>query len=383
LLGTAVILGSAAAGADDRDAAAQEIFRAGSAAYERGEFRAAALAFEAAHREAPHAAALYNAGIAWEAAKENGRAADAYEAALGLGGLEAGQDRDARAHLAALERMLARVEVRAPSGALVSLAHAEGRAAPVAVHVQAGAHEVRVTLVDGRALSRGVRVAAAERAVVTIEAPPAIDAPALLPRVAQRPGVPAPAPAPPDEGSLPLRPIGWAALGGGVLIGGAAVALGVAALDQRDAYNASGHRDADARDAAAGLRTWTNVAWVGAGVLALSGVVLLLAAPSGEPVKTSVAGGRVRIVAAGDASGPDRRSRRAVVGEGLPQNGPSRRETTRTPTATDSREAPGRDTSRAAAQVHSHPARRPEGSPLPPEPAGQGAAEIPGRPERE
>ena len=292
LLGSVVILGSAPAAADDRHAAAQEIFRAGSAAYERGEFRAAALAFEAAHREAPHAAALYNAGIAWEAVRENGRAADAYEAALGLGGLEAGQERDARAHLTALERVLARVEVSAPSGALVSLAHAERRAVPAAVHVEAGAHEVRVSLVDGRALSRAVRVAAAERAVVAFEAP-AASAP-LVPRAARIPSAPPPALPPPDDGSLPLRPIGWAALGGGVLIGGAAVALGVAALDQRDAYDASGHRDADARDAAAGLRTWTNVAWVGAGVLALGGVVLLLAAPSGEPVKTSFAGRPLR-----------------------------------------------------------------------------------------
>jgi hypothetical protein len=281
LLASVVVLGSAPASADDRDAAAQEIFRAGSAAYERGELRAAALAFEAAHREAPHAAALYNAGIAWEAARENGRAADAYEAGLGLGGLEAGQERDARAHLAALEQVLARVEVRAPSGALVSLAHAERRAAPVAVHVQAGAHEVRVSLVDGRVRSRAVRVVAGERAVVAIEAPSASGPPALIPSAAT-PSAPPPAPAPPDEASLPLRPIGWAALGGGLLLGGAAVALGVAALDQRDAYDASGHRDADARDAAAGLRTWTNVAWVGAGVLALSGVVLLLAAPSGS-----------------------------------------------------------------------------------------------------
>jgi hypothetical protein len=56
-----------------QEAEAASLFRAGTAAYERGAFRAAAVAFEDAHRRAPRAATMYNVGLAWQAAGELGR----------------------------------------------------------------------------------------------------------------------------------------------------------------------------------------------------------------------------------------------------------------------------------------------------------------------
>ena len=64
LLATAARPVAAQSATNDREAS--EFFRAGEAAYGRADFAAAARAFEEAHRRAPHAATLYNAGLAWE-----------------------------------------------------------------------------------------------------------------------------------------------------------------------------------------------------------------------------------------------------------------------------------------------------------------------------
>src|SRR4051812_18908720 len=63
-----VVLG--AARADDNAATAAELFRTASAAFARGEYRAAAIGFEEANRRASYAATLYNAALAWSAAGE-------------------------------------------------------------------------------------------------------------------------------------------------------------------------------------------------------------------------------------------------------------------------------------------------------------------------
>ncbi len=139
-LGFCVVLGSLGATRPARadEASAAETFRAGAAAYARGEYRAAALAFEAAFHEQPHAAALYNAGRSWAAAGAQSRAADAYAAALQASGLDSAQEADSRARLEELEAALGTVQVTAPAGALVSLEHVERAPAPVLVHVTPG-----------------------------------------------------------------------------------------------------------------------------------------------------------------------------------------------------------------------------------------------------
>lgn len=48
--------------------------------------------------------------------------------------------------------------------------------------------------------------------------------------------------------------VGWSALGGGALASGAAIFLGVSALDARDTFDASNHVDRAAHDRAAALR---------------------------------------------------------------------------------------------------------------------------------
>lgn len=252
------------------DRQASEFFRAGEASYARGDFPAAARSFEEAHRRAPHAATLYNAGLAWELAKQPPRAADDYEAALKLGGLSASQAADATTRLGALERGLGHINVLAPRGGTISVAHLDQAPIPLVVHVAPGEHEVRIHRRSGPDETSRVAVAVGRSSDVTFsEEPPS--PPTVTAIAAGATDAPAGPPAPRHR-----RAWGWAALGTSVGLGGVAIYLGVQALSARDTYNASDYTDLDAYDRAASLRTWTNVFWVGAGLAAATGVVLLL-----------------------------------------------------------------------------------------------------------
>src|ERR1700691_3944493 len=89
---------------DDDQAIAGQLFQAGLAAYERGDFKAAARAFTEANGRAPRGATLFNAGLAWEAAGERTRAADAYGAAIATRELPLTDAGTAARQLEALER---------------------------------------------------------------------------------------------------------------------------------------------------------------------------------------------------------------------------------------------------------------------------------------
>jgi tetratricopeptide (TPR) repeat protein len=257
---------SAPARADVSGAA--ESFRAGT-----DDFAGAARAFEEANRLAPHGAALYNAGRAWEAAGEPARAADAYDAALRSGSLGGQQETGARARLAALRSTIGRLEIAGPAGSKVSVAHIQRAPGPLAVHVAPGDHTVRVELLDGRTLTRSLSVAAGSTAVLAVEAAEA--SARATPGAPPAAGQPK-APAPPRS----IRPVlGWVALGGAVASSGAAIALGVLTLDAKKTFENAGGRDADQHDRAVALRTGTNVAWIGAATLAVTGIVLLVTAP--------------------------------------------------------------------------------------------------------
>lgn len=251
---------------------AAETFRAGTAAYERGDFETAARSFEVSHRLAPHPFALYNAGLAWQAATKLERAADALAAALGLGGLTEGQRLDAQARLADLRGSLGWVEIEAPADALVSIGHAERVAAPARVHLPAGDHNLEVRWGDGRTETRRVTVQIGKASAVVLAPRRVEPAPAAVPVVGPEQGPPPAS----GSGNVGLVVGGWITLGVGVAAGAAAIGMGTAALKARDDFEASANTDAGAHDRAATLRTATNVAWAGAGVLALGGVLMLV-----------------------------------------------------------------------------------------------------------
>ncbi len=268
LLMAAAARRAAAQGAPS-DRQASEFFRAGEAAYGRGDFPAAARAFEEAHRRAPHAATLYNAGLAWELAGDAPRAADDYDAALKVGGLDLRQSADAGARLAALEKSLGRVAIVAPAGNAVTVAHVEREAIPVLVHVRPGKYDVTLFRPGGRTDVVPINATAGARTEVAFDAD-----------LAPLPATPAadlgaPAGIDRERGNA----WAWVAAATGVAVGGAAIYLGIEALRARDSYDQSGHTDRSAYDRASNLRTWTNVLWIGAGVAAVASLTLFLTAP--------------------------------------------------------------------------------------------------------
>jgi hypothetical protein len=251
--------------ADDDTATAAQFFRAGSAAFARGENRAAALAFEEAYRRVPRGAALFNAGLAWDAAGEPARAADAFAVAMQRGDLDAAAADTARRRLASVRQSLGWIEVSAPRGVLVSVAHAVRVPAPAIVHVRPGTHEVAAHYPSGRAQARTVTVAAGGAATAAFAPEPA--PPPRSPTLAAS----APTPEPPHM----ARAWGWAALGAAVASAAVASVLGVRALSARDEFSQSGYTSRDAHDRAATLRLWTNIGWAGALVLGGTGAAVL------------------------------------------------------------------------------------------------------------
>ncbi|HEY0706687.1 MAG TPA: tetratricopeptide repeat protein [Polyangia bacterium] len=270
------------------DSQASEFFRAGEAAYVRGDFPAAARAFEEAHRRAPHAATLYNAGLAWQWANQSARAADDYEAALRMDGLNPQQKRDASERLAALEKRLGHIRVLAsPRAGVVSVGHVERAPAPLTVHALPGRHEVRLIRPGGEIELTAVTVIEGATEEVTFTAP-------SLPATSVVAGASAEGPA-----MSSARPWAWIALGTSVAaLGSGAIYTGVAALDARDKYNASARTDLGAYDRATTLRTLTNVLWAGTALVAATGAFFMFsssgtdasAGPSGR-VSTMLAVG--------------------------------------------------------------------------------------------
>lgn len=271
--------GPAARAQESQDAAtvAAQFFRAGRAAYDRGEYRAAALAFNEAYRRVPKAAAIYDAGRAWEAAGENERAADSF--ARALDGELADSDRDyARAHLASLAAPLGVVVVHAPRGASISVRGIDRGTVPAAIYLAPGPQDIHVIRSDGSDVSRRVTVT---RAGAKLD----VSFPDVEPK---KQIIVQPAPVP-QKKPFPLG--GWISIG-------AAAALGVGGAitysefsGARSTFEASGQSDAAAHDDAQKWRTWTYALWGGAIAFgALGGVLLITNAASSHSQATAALG---------------------------------------------------------------------------------------------
>jgi hypothetical protein len=143
---------------------------------------------------------------------------------------------------------------------------------PARVHVPPGDHAVEAVRADGETERQQVTVRAAETRVVRLAPAKPVEAP---------PPPAAPPPSPP--GPATMRVGGWATLGVGVAFAGAAIGLGVATLSTRSNYVNNHPSDVALHDRAVTLRALTDVAWGVAAATALTGVVLVVAAPRGKP----------------------------------------------------------------------------------------------------
>lgn len=258
---------------------ARQRFREAGEAYKEGRYAAAASLFEAADRLAPHPSTRYNAATAWEEAGEAARAATGYTAALASETLDESRRKIAEERLAGLEQGLGRIRVERPLGAFVTVDHVQRVPVPTTFYLLPGSYELSVDY-QGATSVTPLTVAAGGQQEVKLDfpEPEAPTTPALPPEVMQ----PVPPPLPPADTGLSQKTWGWVGLGAGAVLGGAAIVFGLRALAAKDRFEASGNMNADARGEASDLRLATNVLWGGATLAGVTGLVLVLTAPTVE-----------------------------------------------------------------------------------------------------
>ncbi len=259
---------------------AQQRFREAIEAYREKRYSAAASLFEAADRLTPHVSTRFNAATAWEDAGETARAATGYEAVLAMDSLDEARRETARERLDALRQSLARVRIRQPLGALVTVDHIQRAPVPTVFYLRPGQYEVQVEY-RGSTSTNSADLGAGEDRDLELDLPLAALPQEALPPAVVLPPPPEPLP-PPIDDSDPQKTWGWVGVGASVALGGAAIIFGVRALSARDRFNASNHTDSSAHNDASDLRLTTNVLWGGAAATGAAGLILLLTAPSIE-----------------------------------------------------------------------------------------------------
>ncbi len=255
---------------------ARAAYDAGAKAYSERRFSDAARLFEEAASLVPNSVALYTAAMAWEKAGESARSADDFWRAIALGGLSSQEAVKARDRLMFLESALGAVRVAGPANARVHLDDLDrGAGVPVTLHGWAGEH----TLVALAGNSEGHPTV--DRRVVWLEAGRTLEVDLSVTSRSEPSAVVSP-------DSVRLSPSSKATGSGssvlptlGIALTGAAAAAELAAALLWSAAVGAGHRYSEnptqtAYDRANQLESWTNVALVGGGVLAVSGVACLV-----------------------------------------------------------------------------------------------------------
>jgi tetratricopeptide (TPR) repeat protein len=282
---TLLLAAGAAAQSPDQKTLARERFGEASAAHARGEYVEAARLFEEAHRLAPAAGAKFNAGIAWDQAGDLPRAADAYETALEMGGLDEQDAKQAESRLSALKQQLGSLRIEEPPGAVVSVAQLERASVPARAHVRPGSYQLRAEI-GAHTTTMRVSIGAGEVKTIRFDKPGSGGEVETTRPSTKRPTDDGPISTGPDDRRPPRssaqKTWGWIALGAGVVLAGTAVFLGTRTLSARDDYEDHGGTSQSKYDKAVALRTWTNVAAGGAVVTGGLGTVLLLTAPAVE-----------------------------------------------------------------------------------------------------
>jgi hypothetical protein len=281
------------AAAEGDTARAARLFRAASDAYARHDFREAALQFESAYRTAPRGAAIYNAGLAWEAAGDFARAANDYTTLLSDGTAVAEQRTDAASRLRTLQARVAHLVVRGPADAHASIDDGADESLPVGVYLAPGHHRLDVTYASGATESVAIDAVLGAERVVELKEPSGLSN--------RGEGVPL-APGGPAPDTTVRRTFAWVSLAGAVAASGVAVAFyaeGVSALHQFE----TGHdTDRNLHDQAVNDRTLAQVFAGAAGALAVTGVVLYftssppLPQPAATVLRIGPTGAALRIV---------------------------------------------------------------------------------------
>lgn len=262
---------------------ASELFRAGRAAFDVGDFGASARAFEAAYVAEPSSATAYNAALAWERANDSARAVDALERALrgDVDVLDATLRAEADAMLTRLHPTIGYLTVEGPTGTTLDVSFHRARVAPTRLPLRPGRHLVRWRTRDGRTEERVVEIGREEvRLDLSASEPPAITpptshgSPEASPNTAPN-TAPNTSPATIDVSTrTPNVTPGIALVVTACALAVGVAGLGVATLRARDEYVEGGRLDEGEYDRARSLRTATNVGIATAAVVGLVGLTL-------------------------------------------------------------------------------------------------------------
>jgi hypothetical protein len=156
--------------------------------------------------------------------------------------------------------------------------HLQRAPVPATFYLLPGAYQLGVDY-QGKVSQNPLTVVAGRDHDVKLDFPDT-QAPQSVPKAALEPvDVP---PIVPADNAISQKTWGWISVGAGVALGGAAIVLGLRALSARDEFVDSGNTDADAHDTASDLRLATNVLWGGATAAGITGLVLVLTAPTVE-----------------------------------------------------------------------------------------------------
>jgi tetratricopeptide (TPR) repeat protein len=281
-----LLLLASAAGQVHAKPKAATVFEDGMAAYRRGEYSEAAEKFYKAYKLLPHADSLYNAALAWELAGEKATAATAYEM-VEDDELHAEALADARSKLDKLSKELGRIEVEAPEGATIRVAPFVIEKSKAVFYFDPGKQKIKVTLANGNRVSRSVNAVAGETTVVLVTEAGGDEDEDEDPAEDSTDSPENGGPTKEKKDSSGLTTLGWVSIGVAGVATGAAIFFGLKTLSARDDYNASGHRDIDARDKAKSYMTLTNVAWGTAAITAGAGLGILLLVPTDKDKNTA------------------------------------------------------------------------------------------------
>jgi hypothetical protein len=245
-------------------------------AFGDGRYQEAASLFAKAHDLSPAAITKYNEAFSWEKAGRLPEQADAYEAALAIGTLDAERTAYARERLGELDKRLGVLVVRQPAGAQVFVAHAQGRRVPARVHLLPGEHDV-IVKTGGRTSRDSVSLEIGDVRFLAFDSDPGADK-AKTPKRG------------PDAQTI----VGWSSIGLGGALAITSVGLGGAFLSARSDFVDGGQTDRNERERALDLRLATNLTIGGALIFGGLGLTLILTAPDDAPAPPTT-GARLRL----------------------------------------------------------------------------------------
>jgi len=261
--------GAPARGGDEPSARARasESFREAKAAFARGDFAAAAAAFEQAARLAPHPATWLNAAEAWERRGDLVHAAEDCDRARDVSGEDESYRREVDARLARVLAAVGTLEAAGPRALSIRVDGGDAQQLPARRRLAPGVHRVvTVDVATGR--ERAEEVTLRANHVTRFDARAFADAPPAI-RVADdraRPGPPAAT---------------WICFGLAGAFAVPATIFGVSTLAAKSDYDAAPSRDA--LDRFKRDRTLTDVSLAAALTALGVGTALWIIAPRRAP----------------------------------------------------------------------------------------------------